>query len=307
MFGYILSGSTQYNVGFFLWGNGGDGKSTCAHILKLLVGEAQTCVLEFDQLDDRFSSYALTENKLNLVEELTVGENKSLSGAEKTFKEITGGSAIKIEKKYGGISKAVPTARCVFATNELPPFVDRSNGLWDRLVFLPFLHRFRDTPDENINLKQELEAELPGIFNWAIEGMRKLKKKKRFPLPEKSKELLYKHRLSCDHEREFMNEFLTVSPQSTVTKADVYESYREWCARSGYRSVAQNKFNQALRRTFSDAVKEVRLRCPKDLMGWQGISLKKIYYGCFLPEPVSPDQSESSSSQVTSAKPEDRG
>jgi phage/plasmid-associated DNA primase len=38
MFGYILSGSTRLNVGFFLIGKGGDGKSVAGHILRKLVG-----------------------------------------------------------------------------------------------------------------------------------------------------------------------------------------------------------------------------------------------------------------------------
>ena len=67
LFGYILSGETRLNAGFFWIGQGGDGKSTGAHILRELVGSDNSCCLPFGNLKDKFSSVLLTENKLNLV------------------------------------------------------------------------------------------------------------------------------------------------------------------------------------------------------------------------------------------------
>ena len=177
LFGYVLSGKFDKNIGFFLIGRGGDGKSVAAHILRKLVGENQTCCLPFANLGDRFSSYLLTEHKLNLVEELPVSaEVYNISDAEKIFKMVTDGAVIPVERKYHTPQEKRAKARCVFLANELPSFVDRSHGLWDRLIVLPFTHRFRDTKSEKANLKYELEAELPGIFNWAIDGARKLEK-----------------------------------------------------------------------------------------------------------------------------------
>ena len=93
MFGYILSGKTNKNVGFFLVGRGGDGKSVAAHILRKLIGENQSCCLPFANLGDRFSSYLLTEHKLNLVEEMPVSaEIRNISDAEKVFKMVTDGA-----------------------------------------------------------------------------------------------------------------------------------------------------------------------------------------------------------------------
>ena len=108
--------------------------------------------------------------------------------AEKIFKMVTDGAVIPVERKYHAPQEKRAKARCVFLANELPFFVDRSHGLWDRLIVLPFTKRFRDTDSEKANLKYELEAELPGIFNWAIDGARKLEKMVRFPVPSKSKE-----------------------------------------------------------------------------------------------------------------------
>ena len=146
LFGYVLAGKLNKNVGFFLIGRGGDGKSVAAHILRKLVGEDQTCCLPFANLGDRFGSGELTKHRLNLVEELPVSaEVKNISDAEKLFKMVTDGAMIPVEEKYCPPTEKQATAVCVFLANELPAFVDRSNGLWDRVIVLPFNKRFRDT------------------------------------------------------------------------------------------------------------------------------------------------------------------
>lgn len=190
LFGYILSGETRFNVGFFWIGQGGDGKSTAAHILRKLVGDHNTCCLPFGNLKDRFSTFQLTENKLNLVEELPViSEQSNITECEKIFKLVTDGGELNIERKYQPPTKAPATTRIVYAANALPQFVDRTKGLWDRLVILPFNHRFRGTSEERSDFKRELEKELPGICNWAIRGAQMLTSLTRFPVPEASRQI----------------------------------------------------------------------------------------------------------------------
>ena len=271
MFGYVLSGKFDKNIGFFLIGRGGDGKSVAAHILRKLVGESQTCCLPFANLGDRFSSYLLTEHKLNLVEELPVSaEVYNISDAEKIFKMVTDGAVIPVERKYHTPQEKRAKARCVFLANELPSFVDRSNGLWDRLIVLPFTRRFRDTDSEMPNLKYELEAELPGIFNWSIAGARKLETMVRFPVPPMSAEYLEKHRLACDHEAAFLRENVIAVPDGFCPKQELYQIYRQWTEAHGYKPFGADRFNAAVKAAFPD-VWEKRQRSPYDRMVWMGI------------------------------------
>ena len=72
-------------------------------------------------------------------------EQSGITECEKTFKLVTDGAEIPVERKYQPPGKARATARIVFMANALPQFVDRTNGLWDRLVIFPFPHRFRGT------------------------------------------------------------------------------------------------------------------------------------------------------------------
>ena len=275
LFGYILSGETRFNVGFFWIGQGGDGKSTAAYILRKLVGDHNTCCLPFGNLKDRFSTFQLTENKLNLVEELPViSEQSNITECEKVFKLVTDGGELNIERKYQPPTKAPATARIVYAANSLPQFVDRTKGLWDRLVILPFNHRFRGTSEERSDFKHELEKELSGICNWAIRGAQMLRNRKCFPIPEESRRMIEQHHAICDHETEFFREWVVEEPDGKISKQALYNAYANEMKDSGYRAKGKSNFNAALKIAFPD-IKEGRYRKHgEDLQIWQGITLK---------------------------------
>ena len=275
LFGYILSGETRLNVGFFWIGQGGDGKSTAAHILRKLVGESNTCCLPFGNLKDRFSTFQLTENKLNLVEELPViSEQSNITECEKVFKLVTDGGELNIERKYQPPTKAPATVRIVYAANALPQFVDRTKGLWDRLVILPFNHRFRGTSEERSDFKRELEKELPGICNWAIQGAQMLTSLTRFPVPEASRQMIEQHHAICDHETEFFKEWLQEDPEGQVGKQALYNAYANEMKDSGYRAKGKSNFNAALKIAFPDITEGRYREHGQDIQIWQGITLK---------------------------------
>ena len=70
-----------------------------------------------------------------------------------------------------------------FAVNSLPVADDKTFAYMRRVVLIPFKARFVDEPDETKgdekkrapNIKESLLEELPGIFNWAMKGLKRLK------------------------------------------------------------------------------------------------------------------------------------
>lgn len=272
IFWYILTGAKEFNVGFFFRGDGGDGKTTAVHVLRYIVGENNVCCIPFSDLGKQFYTYELTTHTLNLVEELTVSDDQGNIGeAEKTFKIATDKGVLSVERKFQDISAGRARANFVFCTNGLPAFTDRSNGLWDRIVIIPFLHRFRGTADEKDGLKQEIAAqELSGVFNWAMQATSRLMPLKRFPVPAISKQFCDTYRLSCDHEAAFLKENVIVKEGYCLIKSKLYEAYSQYMKCSGYRPVGMAKFNAAVKRVFPDTYEE-RIRKPKDIWVWQNL------------------------------------
>ncbi len=257
MFGLCLIPETRFNVAFYLYGEGGTGKSVCLHIIEKLIGAHNICCIPLNRFGEKFGLYQLTTKLVNIVGESPFQTKyNELAGAENTLKEVTDGGIIAIERKTKEPYQARVTARCIFATNNLPLFSDRSNGLWDRLRIISFKTIFRNTGRENQNLRYELENELPGIFLWALEGLRELQQLQRFPDTPDGAAIREEHRDICDHERVFLNEYFSFAIGLRNETRTVYEHYRQWMKDNGYGGMGEARFSQSLKRVFPKVFKQ---------------------------------------------------
>lgn len=255
--GLLLVPDTRYNVCFFLFGNGGTGKSVFSEILTHLVGSANTCSIPLSSFCDQDKIAPLTEKLLNIVAELPVmPENGKSADVEGVLKGVTSGDTIEVRRLYKNPWRAKPIARCVFVTNSIPHFTDRSTGVWDRLRFIPFNQVIRGTEKQNINLIAELEEELPGILNWALVGHSKLRKSKVFPECSEGETLKTEHRNRCDHERSFLQECTEYKVESWVSTSKLYDKYKEWMCDNGYRSRSVDNFKQAVKAFYPKSYEE---------------------------------------------------
>src|SRR5207253_3096475 len=73
------------------------------------------------------------------------------------------------------------------ACNALPKFGDSANALGPRVHILPCRNSFVGCEDRQLETK--LQRELPGIFNWALEGLARLRQLGEFTRPTASVEV----------------------------------------------------------------------------------------------------------------------
>jgi len=258
--GLALVPDCRYNVAFFLCGEGGTGKSVFITVLRHLVGTDNCCSVPLANLAARFGKAPLTEKLLNIVGDLpTMPESGNANSVEGFFKQVTAGEEIPVERKGVEAYKAPAIARMVFATNSIPYFADRSRGVWDRVRLIPFNQRIRGTERQNPNLAAEIvDGELPGVLNWALVGLAKLRKLQQFPECHEGEALKEEHRNACDHEREFLNEHIEAVDAGSVSTQLLYERYRRWARESGYHPVGAANFKSAVMRVFPGTISERR-------------------------------------------------
>ena len=258
--GLALVPDCRYNVAFFLFGEAGTGKSVFVEVLTSLVGSVNCCSVPLASLANRFGKAPLTEKLLNIVGDLPVmPESGNTNSTEGFFKQITSGDLIPVERKGVDAYKAPAIARMVFAANSMPHFSDRSLGIWDRLRIIPFDQRIRGTEKQNPNLAAEIiDTELPGVLNWALIGLAKLRKLKQFPECPAGAALKEEHRLSCDHEQEFLVEHVAAEVGGVLGTQLLYNRYRDWAKNNGYRPVGAANFKNAVMRVFPGTFVERR-------------------------------------------------
>ena len=246
--GMLLVPDTSYNVFFILYGDGGCGKSSFLNILSAMLGEDNVCSVTLSEMAEKHTAYRLTRALANLVDDSATVDGRSVSqsltGAEGLLKRVTGGALIHCEPKGIDAWEAPAIARCVFCQNPpLPQFVDRSDGLWDRLRVIPFPVRFRGAEKQDPELsKKIIRSELPGVFAWAIRGLGKLRQYKIFPTCAAGKKLAEEHRMNCDIEKTFVLERYEVRSGVNLSSHDVYSDYRDWAEKRGYRFKNEGNF-----------------------------------------------------------------
>jgi P4 family phage/plasmid primase-like protien len=277
MMGLCLVPEMKYNVAFFLFGPPGTGKSVYLDLLRKVVGDENCCAVPLARLGDKHSTWPLTERLVNIVGDLETDDGHgSLRHLEGTFKEITNGGLISCERKHKDVSEAQATARCVFATNSMPTFADRTEALWDRVRILPFNVRVRGHQDDDPDLRQKLAspASLQGIFRWALAGLGDLQTKQVFPEHPEGLTAKNKQRYKCDPERGYLEDHYELNSTSYVQVAAAYKKFYDWLHENGFNARTRTTFIESVHRVFGIEETRPKLSDGSQPRVFQGLAAK---------------------------------
>lgn len=256
-------------------GPGGNGKSVFFHVLRQLLGPANTAAVGLDQLSGRAHRFAAHE-LLGRLANLKADQGYFESEDESVLKELTGGDEVMFEAKGRQPVFAPNRAKLLFGCNQLPRFRDRSDGVWRRLVPVPFAWAVPPARrDPTMLAPGRWAAELPGVLNWALAGLARLRARGRFELPAACGELAAQHRLDSNPARAFLAERYQPDPAGGgfVPSAGLYQEYRKWCADSGYdHPLPAVPFGREVASQFPAARScSRRVGFPAPVRGWSGL------------------------------------
>jgi putative DNA primase/helicase len=89
--------------------------------------------------------------------------------AEVLVKQLTGGDTITARYLYGEYFEYVPSFKVWLAVNHKPVVQATDYAIWRRIHVLPFTVTILQSKRDK-RLMEKLQAELPGILRWAVEG-----------------------------------------------------------------------------------------------------------------------------------------
>ena len=122
-------------------------------------------------------------------------------------------------------------------------------------------------------LDEALAKELPGIFNWAVVGLKDLVVSGGFITPKTSRELWTEYKGDANPAGQFLADNYRYDP---VVKGEptskVYGEYREWCAENGYRPLSHNNFGREIHRTHPRVEKTRHRVAGKFVPTYSGLS-----------------------------------
>jgi len=267
-FGYCLIPDCSQQKMLFAYGEGANGKSVVLATLTAVLGQDNVSSVPLEHFGQRFALMATIGKLANIVPE--IGELDRV--AEGTLKSFVAADVMTIDRKNRDPIAVRPTARMVLATNNLPRFTDRSDGVWRRMLLLPFLVQIPPEKQDK-HLIEKLETELPGILNWSLVGLARLRQQGHFTEPAICRESLSDYRLESNPTRQFLqNHCLTVEIGHVEAKA-LYIRYREEMQTSGYAPLNEANFGKEIRRIFPTAARrKLGSRAQRtyvyDQLGW---------------------------------------
>jgi putative DNA primase/helicase len=268
-FGYLLTPDTSLHKFLVLEGDGANGKSVVLEVLGAMLGEKNISHVPLGMFGERFQLTPTLAKLANIAPEADEGESPNIG----TLKQFTGGDRMYFDRKGVPGIQAKPTARLVVATNNPPSFADLSAGLWRRMLLIPF--RVTIAPEkQDRELARKLREELPGIVNWALEGLRRLRQQNRFTEPAVSVEALAEYRSENNPAGLFLADCVESAVEAVVHSDVLYGAYKAYCKANGYTTTLNGKqFGKEVKRRFPLALRTRLTRDGQRPWAYAGLKL----------------------------------
>jgi P4 family phage/plasmid primase-like protien len=232
--GYVLIGGNPERLIFFLYGVGRNGKTVFIETVLRLMGDyggpAKSDMLmkhRADRDSESAQPFMLKLRGLRYISATEVEAGKHLDA--RVVKDLTGQDEITVRGLHTAPARFTVEGKIVVRCNHRPIIDGVDQAIWDRIVEVPFDLRL-EKEDEDTGLRGALNAELPGILNWALDGCRGYLKYG-MQLPDKVKKQTAAYREAMDTFAQWFKERVTTkSPRARTRPGVVYIDYQKWCA-----------------------------------------------------------------------------
>ena len=230
--GYAFHKSMPTAAMFFLIGDGGNGKSVFINTISSLCGKENLCNVSLNKLNDEKYILELFGKMINVSGETP---NNRFMNTD-LVKAAVSGDWVTGREVYKRPSKFKPYAKHYLGMNTLPDIKDNTHGMWRRIYVIEFPRKFSEH-EMDVELEQKLQNELSGIFNWALEGYKRLRHQN-FIFSESDSMLISKQLYQTQSNsvlKFFVNSFKKSDLEDSVALKNVYECYQQFCSDEGHK------------------------------------------------------------------------
>jgi putative DNA primase/helicase len=130
-------------------------------------------------------------------------------------------------------------------SNELPRFGDASGAIANRFVVLALTESWLGREDRE--LEPALAAELPGILNWALDGLDRLAEHDRFTEPTSSVDAITALADLVSPVAAFVRDHCVRGAHLELVCEELYADWKRWAENNGHRAGSTQTFGRDLR------------------------------------------------------------
>ena len=225
--GLAAIGQVYVEALLIAYGEGSNGKSTFWNTIRRVLGSYSGSI----------SADTLTVGcRRNVKPELAEAKGKRLLIAAELeegtrlntsiVKQLCSTDEVAGEKKYKDPFSFIPSHTLVLYTNHLPRVGAQDEGIWRRLIVIPFTRTIRGKADIKNYADYLVDQAGPAILSWIIEGARMvIGNGYHIDLPEVVKDAIDKYRHENDWFGHFLDDCCEVDPSYSCKSGDLYSEY----------------------------------------------------------------------------------
>lgn len=266
--GYSLTGHTQEEVLFYLFGPPRSGKGTLTEMLLALLGAPLAKEVNFATFtaqrsgdSQNFDLAPLKPCRIVLASESNAYERFN----EAKVKMLTGGNEVYCAFKHQTHFAYKPQYKIWLSSNQPVNADPDDDAVWGRLRVIEFPHSHLGKEDKALKQRMKSPAMLESLLAWAVEGAIRWYQLGSQGLPELecSSRLKAQQRDDLDNVQAWLEECCQIEPHQFSPNKEFYPSYRLWCEINGIEPKKQKGLAQALQRKGFSAHRTDRTRGMK--------------------------------------------
>ncbi len=254
--GMSLLGDADQRALFLAYGPTGTGKSQFLETLKYIFGEygMSASIGAFVPSRDGKGPSPEVHRMRGKRFVCTSETADSMKFDEETVKRLTGRDTMSTRNLYQAEQEWVPECAIWIATNYKPRFASDDDAIWSRSKLIPFLTQFGVAGRPMILdfARKFLFDEADGIFNWMLEGLVDYLRHG-LQEPDEIKAQVAEHRREVDTVAMFLEDTieegrLAMEPEASISFAQLYKLYMDWCQKTYERPLGVRKFSPRVER-----------------------------------------------------------
>lgn len=239
-FGYNLLPDTSLQKILFLLGPPRAGKGIICKVLTELIGRYNVAGPTLASLASQFGIAPLLGKPLAIISDARISGRSDPAIVVERLLSVSGEDRLDIDRKNREpVTVKLPT-RLMLASNELPRLADSSTALPSRMIVLRLTHSWLGKEDPR--LQARLLNELPGILNWAIRGLLRLRQRGHFVQPDSGKQARGEMTDLASPVKQFLDETCRLGAGLSIPCDKLYDVWRSWAEANGEKNVNTKAF-----------------------------------------------------------------
>ena len=274
-FGYNTVPDMSLDTVMLFTGVPRSGKSTLLDVLGRMLGREQCVSVDFRDLISPFGREPMLGKLAALLGDVKSPRPSDAETALEMILRISGGDPVGVNRKgIKQLAQVYLTIRFTMAMNNLPVFSDHARAFQARLAIIGFDKSY--VGKEKPELKQQLikEAGQGKMINFALQGLKDLRERGRFIVPDSSRPILNLMTQISSPVTIFVTECCKLGADEVVSKDMLFDAWRSWCDETGHKPGLREQFGRWLVSTVP-MLKQDRIRCNgRRVYMYKGIGLQ---------------------------------